>query len=299
MSRPLRRLGSVAGVGTPAADSVSAAVEGRERRDGDRGHWAEVARRWALVGPPLRPSPEDVAAYAEVVAPRGLILGVTPEIYRLPWPEGADVLALDHTRAMIEAVWPGPPDAAVCADWTDMPGEPASRDVAFCDGGLHLLPYPEGQAKVVENLARVLVPGGLVALRLFTPPPEPESAADVLADLLGGRVANLNVLKLRLGMALQADPSEGVALDSVYAALVAAAPDGLPALAETIGWDLDHLLAIESYRGSPDRYYFVTFEQVRDLFCVSPGGFDLVSMRVPAYDLGDLCPLLVLRRHGG
>jgi len=273
----------VAVVGTPA--SV------------DRGHWAEIARRWALVGPPLRPSPEDVARYAEVVAPRGLILGVTPEIFHLPWPDGADVLALDHTRAMIEAVWPGPPGAAVCADWTDMPLEPASRDVALCDGGIHLLAWPEGQAAMVENLARVVVGGGLVALRLFTPPVEPETPAAVLDDLLGGRVANLNVLKLRLGMALQPDPAEGVALASVYAALTEVAlPDGLPALAESIGWDVEHLLAIESYRDSPNRYYFVSFEQVRDLFCVDPGGFDLVSVQVAGYDLGDRCPLLVLRR---
>ena len=45
------------------------------------GHWSEIARRWAQVGPPLRPSAEDVAFYAGVVrqvkSPRALILGVT------------------------------------------------------------------------------------------------------------------------------------------------------------------------------------------------------------------------------
>ena len=270
------------------------------------GHWPVIARRWSLVGPPLRPSADDVAVYAEVArsrpAPRALILGVTPEIYRLPWPDGADVVAVDHTRAMIEAVWPGPPDAAVCADWTDLPLESGSRHLAFCDGGLHLLPYPEGQSAVVESLARVLAPGGLLALRLFVPPDPPvgvdrETAAAVIDDLHAGRIASLNVLKLRLGMALQRDAHAGVVLGSVYDRLLEAAPD-LPALAAAIGWPLDQTLAIDSYRGSTARYSFASLDQVRDLFCMAPGGFDLVSVRTPTYDLGERCPILVLRRTG-
>jgi len=67
------------------------------------GHWAEIARRWAEVGPPLRPSAEDLAFYRragrltrERGAPRVLLLGVTPELYRLPWPDGTDLLARSH-----------------------------------------------------------------------------------------------------------------------------------------------------------------------------------------------------------
>ena len=58
------------------------------------GHWAEIARRWQQVGPPLRPSVQDIAFYtraiADITAPRALILGVTPELYHLPWPAGAN-----------------------------------------------------------------------------------------------------------------------------------------------------------------------------------------------------------------
>src|SRR5207248_8807639 len=91
------------------------------------GHWTEIARQWERVGPPLRPCAEDVAIYQSEVdrwsrahgAPRALILGVTPELYRLRWPAGTDLAAADHTRSMIDAVWPGPRSAVVCADWTD------------------------------------------------------------------------------------------------------------------------------------------------------------------------------------
>ena len=70
-------------------------------------HWPSMARAWQRAGSPLRPSPEDVAGYTRAIqdwidlhgAPRVLLLGVTPEIYRLPWPAGHDLLAVDHTPA--------------------------------------------------------------------------------------------------------------------------------------------------------------------------------------------------------
>ncbi|MEA2901871.1 MAG: hypothetical protein QOH36_1758 [Actinomycetota bacterium] len=262
------------------------------------GHWTEIARRWGHVGPPLRPGAADLAFYAEVVsgrtAPRALLLGVTPELYRLPWPDGADVIAVDHTPAMIDALWPGPAAAVVCADWTDMELEPGSRDVVLGDGVFHLLDHPGGQARLVDNLARVVRPGGVVGLRLFVPPgaADREAPASVLADLSAGRVANLNLLKLRLGMALQPDPCAGVALGAVYAALDEAEPD-LAALAARLGWDLDHLLAIESYRGSDSHYSFVTVDEVGELFVRR--GFELEAVHVPSYELGERCPTVVFR----
>ena len=80
------------------------------------GQWAKVARNWKLLGPPLRPSQEDVRFSEEAVGawrgqgapPRVLLLGVTPELYALPWREGTDFLAVDRTMEAIEAVWPGP-----------------------------------------------------------------------------------------------------------------------------------------------------------------------------------------------
>ena len=293
----------MAGVGTgpvvPPADSGSAGGSVGSGGSGGSGHWAEIARRWSVVGPPLRPSADDLVVLADVVAggdaPRALILGVTPELYRLPWPGGADVVAVDHTPAMIETLWPGPSSAVICADWTDLPLEPRSRDVVLGDGVFHLLAHPEGQAGLVANLARVVGPGGVVALRLFVPlaAADRETAESVLDELLAGRIANLNLLKLRLGMALQPDAEVGVGVASVYATVRQAAPD-LSVLAATLGWDLDHLLAIESYRESSTRYWFVTVDQVRDLFA---GAFDLETVHVPSYDLGERCPTVVLRRR--
>ena len=261
------------------------------------GHWSDIARRWAQVGPPLRPSAEDVAVYAGIVrtikSPRALILGVTPELYRLPWPSDASVLAADHTFGMIEAVWPGPREAVMCADWRDLPLPDASRNLVMCDGGVHLLPYPHGQRKLATTLHRVIEPGGVCILRLFVPPAVRESGDQVLDDLLAGRIPNLNVLKLRLGMALQENANVGVELRLIFDVIARLAPS-ISDLADRLGWPREHLLAVESYRDSRTRYHFVTIDEVIDLFCLSPGGFEVEKTHVPA--AYERCPFVVLRR---
>lgn len=262
-------------------------------------HWPDIARRWEAVGAPLRPSAPDLAAYEAAGRARPgdrlLMLGVTPEIYHLPWPSGADILAVDHTMTMIDSVWPGPRSAAVCADWTAMSLAQGSRHLALCDGGLHLLTHPHGQAALVRNLARVLVPGGIFALRLFVPPSCPETAAEVISDTVAGKVASVNVLKLRLAMALQDNPSDGVQLAGVWAALFGGGMD--PAdLALSTGWDPADLSTLDSYRDCAALYHFVTLGQVEQLFCTDPGGFEMVSVTTQSYELGERCPTVVLRR---
>jgi SAM-dependent methyltransferase len=266
-------------------------------------HWPEVAHRWKQIGPPLRPVAEDVASFERAVhlfalekgAPRALILGVTPELYSLGWPVGSDVHAVDHTPAMIEVVWPGPREAVSCSEWTEVPFPDGSRDIALCDGGLHLLSYPSGQRALAKELERVLAPGGLFAIRLFLPPAKRESAQQVLDDFLGARVANLNELKLRLGPALTESAESGVELDGIWRAVHAVAPD-LDRVAERLGWTREHLGAIETYRGSHVRYHFVTLAEVTRLFCTEGSGFELLSKHEPSYPLGERCPIVVLRR---
>jgi SAM-dependent methyltransferase len=267
-------------------------------------HWQEMARQWARLGSPLRPPAEDICFYAKTVQcwtqhskrpPRALILGVTVEIYHLPWPSGTGLLALDHTGGMIEAVWPGPPGTAVCGDWQAIPLACNSRDVVFCDGGTSVLAYPDETRRMIASLERVLAPGGICALRLYAPPARKESPDAVLCDWLAGRIANLNLLKLRLAMAMQQDPREGVELRKIWEAIATAAPD-FEALASRIGWSLDHLMAINAYRSSPVRYYFPTESQVLELFEESGREFQIQEIHRPTYALGERCPTLVFRK---
>ncbi|MHB9025477.1 MAG: class I SAM-dependent methyltransferase [Armatimonadota bacterium] len=265
--------------------------------------WPNLARVWRHIGPPLRPEAQDIAFYTDAIqgwmrvggTPRVLLLGVTPELYRLPWPAGTDFLAVDHTQAMIDTVWSGPTECVRCAEWV-APGLPAgSRDIALCDGGLQLLPHPWGQQQLACMLRHVLVEGGIFVIRLYLHPARRESPEAVLDDLLAGRIANLNLLKLRLGNALVHHPAEGVELATLWRTLHAAVPD-MERLAAQLGWPEGCMQAFHVYRDSPARYCFLTLEDTLDLFCREPGGFALHRKYEPTYELGELCPTLVLRR---
>src|SRR6187397_2166487 len=80
-------------------------------------HWQSHSLGWELIGSPLRPAPDDMAIVAtavselgEVARQRGLsvlILGVTPEYARFPWPSKTSLVACERSPAMIEHVWPG------------------------------------------------------------------------------------------------------------------------------------------------------------------------------------------------
>ncbi|HXY03928.1 MAG TPA: hypothetical protein VEI49_10145 [Terriglobales bacterium] len=269
-------------------------------------HWREIGRQWAQLGSPLRPAPEDASFYTQTlgrwtqdskVPPRALILGVTIEIYHLPWPSGTHLLALDQTGEMIDAVWPGPRNTAICGDWKAMPLASNSRNISFCDGGITSLAYPHETRRMIESLERVLAPDGICAFRLFTPPTKPESSQAVLAELLDGRIASLDLLKLRLGMAMQKDACEGVQLQDIWNMVNAAAPD-FEGLSSRIGWKRQPLMAINTYRNSRVRFYFPTVAQVLELFKERNGAFKLEEIHHSTYALGECCPIVALRRLG-
>lgn len=266
------------------------------------GQWPKAARFWPRIGAPLRPAAEDLRFIESLLHDRagqplrGLILGVTPEFQRLPWPEGSRINALDRTPEMIEYVWPGNREQAVLGDWRDIPWPEAEFDLVLCDGGLHLLDYPDGQTAMVKELARVLKPGGLALFRLFTPPPAAEPAAAVLEDLMAGRIRDLNCLKLRLGNALQSGPETGVALAEVWRTLRDGTSDW-QTLSERIRWPLEQLEAIDAYRDNPAHYHFVSPEQVDALF--AEYGFERTARLLPDYVMGGQCPTHVFTKKAG
>ena len=154
--------------------------------------------------------------------------------------------------------------------------------------------YPDNHARFVATMRRILAPSGICVFRLFVPPAQRESIETVMSDLFEGQIPSLNILKLRLGMALQRDATEGVELACVWNELRRAAPD-FTALAKRLGWSLPHLLAIDSYRNCAKRYHFLTVDDVTHFFC-DDGGFVCESISTPTYELGERCPTIVLRR---
>jgi SAM-dependent methyltransferase len=269
----------------------------------NKDHWPLYARHWELLGPPLRPSPEDSAAVRAAVAAwraehpgarlRALVLGVTPELAVLPWPPETTVLAVDRAEAMIGALWAGAGDVAaataVCGDWRALPCEDGTLDVVVGDGCFTTLGFPHDYRAVVNEVRRVLSPGGRLVMRFFVPPAVPEELQSIADDLHAGRIAGFHAFKWRLVTALHSRSPEGTTLGAIWDAWHAMCPDPA-ALSAKLGWSLDVITSIDAYRGTDTTYSFPTLEETRALVGES---FTELSCHVPTYELGDRFPTLV------
>ena len=195
-------------------------------------------------------------------------------------------------RSVIAAIYPraaAPATAAaVQADWRALPVAARAIDLAVGDGVLSVLRFPDDYRALAEELARVLAPGGRVALRLFAAPTEPESLAVVAAALAAGTIGSFHALKWRVAMAIQ-PADRNVAVVDIGRAVEAVCGDRA-ALAARTGWPLPVIAAIDGYRGSRLTYSFPTRAEVRGALGEALAAVDEV---VPSYELGARCPTVV------
>lgn len=268
----------------------------------DPNHWPAIAPLWHRVGPPLKPAPEDVALFQAGVDAaarqagtlRALILGVTVELARLRWPEGTELDAVDRSASMIANVWPGAPERAHQASWTDLPFAAGSRDLVLCDGGLAMIDPPGLLGDLAVELARVMAPGARFVTRLYTPGRREDTVEDVLTSMDRGEVPSLNALKLQLWAAMQRDAATGVRPRDVRQILLDHA-GSWSAMAKATGWPLDHVAALDAHRDSTAVYHLVDADEVAAVF-EGTGAFTRVSVEEPAYALGDCCPVVTFVR---
>jgi SAM-dependent methyltransferase len=206
-----------------------------------------------------------------------------------------ELLAVDQSQAMIDAVWPGDTERrrARVGDWFALSLADGSVAIALGDGCFSLLDFPRGYLRFAASVARVLAPGGLFSIRLFCRPPAPESPDAVFAALEARRIGNFHAFKWRLAMALQGDDiTRGVPVESVWSAFQARLGDASPA-AGRLGWAVEEVQTIDNYRGSASVYTFPTVAEVRRaLDC-----FELVEEWRGEYELGERCPTLLFRRR--
>ena len=274
------------------------------RRPGEGGplsdHWRLHARQWQHVGPPLRPSPEDVGeverwaaaqALARRAPPRVLLCGVTPEIATSRWPQGTQLVAVDRNAEMISDVWPGGPESSVVrGEWLSMPLAAGAFDLVAADGCMIHFSFPMGQREFLTALRRVLAPGGLAIVRAFVTPEAPETAAVMAAELRTGRIGSVHALKWRLAMSLQSSPEVGVRLADVFDAYERLGPLP-PELASRPGFSPLACATLEAYRGQSRTYAFPSLAGLRRI--LGPH-FVERAIHVPQYELGERCPTLVL-----
>ncbi len=265
-----------------------------------RDHFSRIAPQWSHFGPPLRPSADDTAVVQRVVANLGsgahaVVLGLTPEIVACTWPADVTLSAVDHSPAMIQALWPpvkGPANArVVLADWCAMPIPSGTIDLVAGDGCYVVQNFPQGYAALTREVRRVLRPTGRFVIRVFLRPDRLESVEDIARALAGGEIGSVHALKLRLLAALHGASGAGSRLDDVWQAW-APMSSLLPVhLAGVRGWTAEEIVGIESYRGMDSRYFLPTLAELRQTLHAF---FREVECAWGRHELADRCPTLVL-----
>lgn len=263
-------------------------------------NWQYSSTHWNQLGSPLRPAAEDQAFLQMQIADiiktdvleNVLILGATPEYFHLSWPTAVNVRAADLSMFMLQTVWPGPQTNVICADWLCLPLAANSQDIVLLDGGICLLSYPQAQARLIQEVQRILRPGGHWYIRLFVLPEQSESVQEVLYAVDSGAISQINVLKLRLWVAMQAESGEPVGNHEYWQKLRAYWPD-FSVLAARLGLDVQQLL-LASETKDYRYYHFSGLPEYLTMFTQQPGGFELSATAIPGYIEGRLCPTVVL-----
>jgi SAM-dependent methyltransferase len=264
--------------------------------------WEILARRWAMIGWPMRPTPEDVAFYEAQVARAGsasslsaLLLGVTPEIALMNWPASTRLTAVDRSESMIAAVWPRDRVAvaaqAFLSGWHELPLADRSQDVVVGDGCYTVAAPVDVQASITREVHRVLRRDGTFIMRLFVGERQPGSVAALFDDLWDGRFAHFQEFKLLLLTRLPRDGDDIVRIADVWRAWDAAGVDR-DALSGRLGWSRAMIDTIDAYRDSAELYCFAAPERMIERFAPH---FDLVELASHGYRLAENCPTLVLR----
>jgi SAM-dependent methyltransferase len=261
-----------------------------------------------LFVPPLSPSRDDIgilesrvqalAAEAPGRPVRALMLGVTRSIAEMRWPEGASLLALDWSPAMVRRWWVGASPArrrdVVLADWRALPLAAGSHDLAVSDGCYAALSSFDECRRVNAELRRALRPGGWFLQRCFVRPESPEPLDGLFAQLFDGRIRAFETFCWRLVMALDDGARIGASMGRAWEEWNARVPDRRPLL-ESRGWSEATIGMIERWRGSDLLLPIPTLAELREL--IEPW-FEMRSCSFADYEMGDRCARVALRARG-
>jgi SAM-dependent methyltransferase len=248
--------------------------------------------RWQATRPPLRPAPLVVSGMKRLLNGQrgpGLQLGVTPEIAHL----SSHGIAMDLSRKMISLVWPGDCDThkAINGNWLAMPLQDASMDFAFGDGSLTMLSWPDEVHLLIQNLARVLRPGGFLVLRCFAGPEIAETFEALAQAAFAGEIKGFSAFKLRFNMAaFSAFPNTVNTIGQIHKLFQKNFPDRAR-LSRATGWPESEIDSIDAYADGQTLLTFPTRTEIAGLFQT---GYRHRFIEMQGYELAERCPLLVV-----
>ncbi|HYG22265.1 MAG TPA: class I SAM-dependent methyltransferase [Verrucomicrobiae bacterium] len=272
-------------------------------------YWDLMALQFRHQQPPLRPCAEDVRIHEETLRSwirhhpnrrmNALLLGVTPELADMNWPDSSQLLAMERSQRMIEHVWPGDIEGhrrVICDNWFSAELPEQSFDVVIGDGVLTGLSYPLRYREIAHRVSRWLRPDGLLLLRAFIRPSVPETLERIAADLVANRIPRFDILKWRLAMSQQETAERGVELNAIHSAWLQLAERFETAI-KAARWPQPTIETIELYAGRAERYSFPSLAELDNAFA---DAFTPVSMTLPRYAFGEQCPIRVYApRHWG
>jgi SAM-dependent methyltransferase len=266
--------------------------------------WTEIARGYAAFGSPFVPSGEDIAAFERAVAThadrsrggrlQAVMLGVTPGLALMRWPQGVHLTAVDISPEVIAAIWPGDLQGvrrAIRASWFSIPLERKSCDVVIGDGSLATCRFPAEVRELAHSVHDLLRDNGLFVFRSYLRPPSQETVDAVFNALFSGNGLTVDCFKMRLYMAMQRSVQEGVAVREAARTLEKYGLDRRVMQAQ-LGWSAAAIEPFSIWPRSDAVYSFPTLEEIRGAI---GDFFDDVSIDYPAYDLGRCCPTVAVR----
>jgi hypothetical protein len=142
---------------------------------------------------------------------------------------------------------------------------------------------------MLDEVGRVLRPGGTLIARAFCRPVKTETHDAIRSDLAAGRVDSFHDLKWRIAMAIAGDGAD-VAVQDIRAAVQEMFPDR-DQLCRSTGWRREEVETIEVYAGSPAIYNFPTEAMIAGLLRQHFAKVRIVPCG--SYALAERCPLLV------
>jgi SAM-dependent methyltransferase len=175
-----------------------------------------------------------------------------------------------------------------------LPFAPDRFTAVIGDGVLNRLSFPGEVRTFFTECARVLVPGGVVALRVLLRPEYPEAIGEIHEHVMRRGIATFETFKWRLATAVVARDGN----PSLTAHAIRENVDRLfldrGALAQATGWPLVDIRSIDAYKDDMAVFSFPTLGQLRSAL---PDNLRLVrTLDTGTYELADRCPLLVFER---
>lgn len=262
-------------------------------------HWDEQAKQWKYITEPLKPSVIDInnlthwiyKLYENKNQPLTvLLLGVTPEIVNIHWPERTRLFAIDKNMDMLISILPHSTPfiqpIALAADWLNLPIKSASFDLVIGDGCYNLLAW-SGYACLTKAIKSLLNHEGVFILRFFLRPEHNESLDIIKEKIINQNFNSFSAFKLKLLMTLQNDVNKGVCLKEVWDCWDKHFKKIVFAYQHKLGWSDDTVNVINNYKNKHVFYTFPTLIEVNNHF---KKYLRENEMFIPSYQLGVHCP---------